>query len=163
MVFQHRVGNWQLLWQQIRYIAQLTSTYGIDVQTLPYIGIKLMDKRVLEHSISHRLANRLIHEQRPLLIWALNHQLVTLEESIINFSPYKGEGQIIKGPKAAFLHQVTTLEKAFGFHLFIHQFSLDREMKAFCHLLNQCRHYAIEHANGDPVNTVQITHDKPNN
>lgn len=155
LIFQHRVGQWQLLWSQIRYMAPLTSTRGIDVQTLPYIGIKLTDRSALEQCISNRLASRLIHEQRPLLIWALSHQLITLEESLINFSPYKGNKQLIKGPKAAFLHQVITLEKAFGFHLFIHQSSLDREISEFCHLLKQCRTYAADHANSKPIPTVK--------
>ncbi len=143
-IFIHKFGRWQLSWHEIAYIAPVTSISGIDSQELPYVGIKLKDEAILERLITHRLANRLIHEQRPLLIWALNHELLTLDQSLINFSPYQGVNGVIKGPRAGFLHQAKALKHAFGFKLFIHKSALDRELTEFCQLVKQCQRYALD-------------------
>lgn len=141
--FIHRCGTWSLNWNNISRISIPKAIYGIEEQKVPYIGIKLNNITPLAQNISVRLANRLIHEQKPLLIWAINHELLTFEETIMNFSPFRlDDSTLIKGPTAAFLHQMQVLEKAFGFHLFIPNTALDRELEAFRTLLIQCKCHA---------------------
>jgi len=141
--FIHHCGTWSLTWQNIQRISIPKTIYGLDENKVPYIGIKLYCITPLAKNISVRLANRLIHEQKSLLIWAINHELLTFDEIIMNFSPFKlDDATIIKGPTAAFLHQMLVLEKAFGFHLFISNTAIDRELELFCTLLKQCQQYA---------------------
>ncbi len=145
--YHHRYGEWQLNWQDIQRISLLNETLGIDQLQLPFVGIRLTAIATLATSISPRLANRLIHEQRPLLAMAIRLQLISFEQSQLNFSPFTlANGEKIKGPLAAFLHHSSVLHNALGYHLFIPESALDRELHEFCVLLNQCkqsaRHYS---------------------
>ncbi len=150
MDYCHRHGYWHLDWQQIQIISQVKETYGLIFLELPYIGIRLCDLDSLATQISPRLANRLIHEQKPLIAFAIMHQLLSLEQGQLNFSPYKLiSGKVVKGPLAAFLHHSKALYAGFGFHLFIPENNTDREIDEFCQLLKQCKsssaHYYQQH------------------
>lgn len=140
--YHHKYGHWQLQWQAIANISQVTETIAIERITLPYVGIRLHDINTLIDNISPRLASRLIHEQRPLVHFCISNKLATTEELIINFSPYKVDGKKITGPKAAFLHQANILKRALGFHLYIPQSALDRSCEDFIVLLRQCQENA---------------------
>lgn len=141
--YHHRYGNWTLTWQQIQSINTIKEIVGLSTVVLPYVGIRLKSLDSLAEQISPRLANRLIHEQRPLLIFSVQQQLLSFEEIQLNFTPYTlGSGKIIKGPLAAFLHHCQILQKGLGYHLYIPESSTDRELEAFCQLLKQCQHYA---------------------
>ncbi|KGJ91869.1 DUF2982 domain-containing protein [Colwellia psychrerythraea] len=138
--YQHSYGQWQLDWQQIQRISLMNETLGLTQIRLPYIGIRLIELSTLANTISPRLANRLIHEQRPLLALAIKLKFLTLEQSQINFSPFLlPSGEVLKGPLAAFMHHTSVLHKALGYHLFIPETALDRELNEFCSLLNQCK------------------------
>jgi hypothetical protein len=138
--YQHRFGQWQLNWQDIQRISLMNETLGINQLQLPFIGIRLTTITALAASISPRLANRLIHEQRPLLAIAIRLKLITFAQSQLNFSPFiLANGQIIKGPLAAFMHHSSVLHEALGYHLFIPESALDRDLNTFCVLLNQCK------------------------
>lgn len=138
--YKHNSGHWRLDWQQIQRIALVKESYGIEQLQLPYIGIKLCNFSSLAKQISPRLANRLIHEQRPLIAMAIKLQLLTFEQSQLNFSPYILTcGTKVKGPLAAFLHHSAMLYSAFGYHLFIPESALDRELSEFEQLLSQCK------------------------
>jgi hypothetical protein len=114
---------------------------------LPFVGIRLTAIATLATSISPRLANRLIHEQRPLLAIAIRLQLISFEQSQLNFSPFTlANGEKIKGPLAAFLHHSSVLHNALGYHLFIPESPLDRELNEFCVLLNQCKQSACHYS-----------------
>jgi hypothetical protein len=144
--YQHRYGQWQLSWRDIQRISLMNETLGVNQLQLPFIGVRLTTITTLATSISPRLANRLIHEQRPLLAMAIRLRLITFEQSQLNFSPFiLANGQVIKGPLAAFLHHSSVLHNALGYHLFIPESALDRQLNEFCVLLNQCkqsaRHY----------------------
>lgn len=143
-MFIHQYGSWEMPWEEIAYISPVSSVSGVQRDDLPYVGVRLKNVQVLENKIEHRLANKLIHEQRPLLIWALSHELISLEQSLINFDTYSGLNGTIKGPQAAFLHQTNELKQAFGFHLFIHKSALDRELSEFCQLVNTCQRYSLK-------------------
>jgi len=137
--YQHRYGRWQLEWRQIRRISLIYETYGIEQIQLPYIGIGLMQLSSLTNQISPRLANRLIHEQKPLLAFAIKQKLLTLEQCQLCFEPFElPSGELLKGPLAAFFHHCTVLQSAFGYQLFLPETALDRELIDFHRLLIQC-------------------------
>jgi len=144
--YHHRHGNWTLNWQQIQNINTIKEVVGLTTVALPYIGIQLKSVDALAEQISPRLANRLIHEQRPLLSFSVKQHLLSLEETQLNFNPFTLEsGKIIKGPLAAFLHHCQVLHKGLGYHLYIPESSTDREIDAFCQLLKQCQHYCANY------------------
>lgn len=144
--YQHRYGHWQIDWPDIQRISLINETYGLTNIQLPYIGIRLKQLPLLADHISPRLANRLIHEQKPLLAFAIKMHYLTIEESILNFDPFiLPSGEILKGPLAAFLHHSTVLNKALGFHLFLPETAIDRELNEFCTLLSQCMRSSTEY------------------
>lgn len=139
LTYHHKYGHWKIIWKNIRRIAQVKETVGIEYIELPYIGIKLESLMSIIDNISPRLASRLIHEQRPLIYFCLQHRLLTLEQVTINFSPFKFNDITIKGPVAAFLYQTSNLHKALGYHLYIPENSIDRPCQDFVDLLNNCK------------------------
>ena len=144
--YRHRHGNWSLEWQQIQNINTIKEIVGLSTIILPYVGIRLKSLDSLAEQISPRLANRLIHEQRPLMSFALMQNLISLEETQINFTPYSLEsGKIIKGPLAAFLYHCQILQKGLGYHLYIPESSTDREIDDFSQLLKQCQRYSTNY------------------
>jgi hypothetical protein len=137
--YNHRYGYWLFSWQQIQRISLIKETTGLAQIELPYLGIKLKDIDYLAKQISPRLANRLIHEQKPLISLAVIQGLLSLEESLLNFNSFTlSSGQIIKGPLAAFLYHCQALHNAFGFHIYLPESSTDRELNDFCYLLKSC-------------------------
>ncbi|WP_019030108.1 DUF2982 domain-containing protein [Colwellia piezophila] len=144
--YQHTHGHWQLDWHDVQRISLMHGTLGLTQIRLPYIGIRLLQLSTLAKNISPRLANRLIHEQRPLLAIAIRLEFITLEQSQLNFTSFElPGGEILKGPLAAFFHHTTVLEKAFGYHLFLPETALDRELDEFCRLLNQCMKSSVNY------------------
>jgi hypothetical protein len=144
--YQHRYGQWQVFWQEIQQISLMNETFGITQVQLPYIGIRLIELSTLAHQISPRLANRLIHEQKPLLACAIRLHFLTLEQAQLNFDVYiLPSGDILKGPLAAFMHHTTVLHKAFGYHLFLPETTLDRDLHDFYTLLTQCKNSSSEY------------------
>lgn len=138
--YQHIYGNWQLSWQQIHAINLIREVRGLDTITLPYIGIRLVNLDILTQQISPRLANRLIHEQQPLLKFAFVQKLLSLEQIQINFTPFTlRSGLQVSGPIAAFLHHCQSLQTALGYHLYLPETSMDRELNDFHQLLRQCK------------------------
>jgi hypothetical protein len=145
-IYAHRYGQWQLSWQQISYIKQVSETQGFEYHQLPYIGIRVKNIADIAANISPRLASRLIHEQKPLLAFCLRHHFITLEQATINFERFiifnnKNETHnttTITGPVAAFLHHSTTLQQALGYHLYLPESALDRDIDDFVGLLKNC-------------------------
>lgn len=144
--YQHRYGQWQINWSQIQRISLINETFGLNNVQLPYIGIRLLELSTLAAHISPRLANRLIHEQKPLLAFAIKMDFLTIEQSILNFDPFVlPSGEVLKGPLAAFLHHSTVLHKALGYHLFLPETAIDRELNEFCTLLTQCKRSSVDY------------------
>lgn len=144
--YQHNYGHWQLDWQNVQRISLIHGTLGLTQIRLPYIGIRLLQLATLANKISPRLANRLIHEQRPLLAFAIRLEFITLEQSQLNFTEFVlPSGEVLKGPLAAFFHHSSVLEKALGYHLFLPETALDRELDEFCLLLNQCMKSSVKY------------------
>lgn len=138
--YQHIYGNWQLSWRQIQAINPIREVCGLTTIYLPYIGIRLVNLETLAQQISPRLANRLIHEQQPLLKFAVVQQLLSLEQIQINFTPFTLQsGLNVSGPIGAFLHHCQSLQSALGYHLYLPETSMDRELNDFHQLLRQCQ------------------------
>lgn len=143
ITYLHRYGQWHISWQQIQRISLINETFGIERIQLPYIGISLCELSYLSSQISPRLANRLIHEQKPLLAFACKQQLLSPEQCQLCFEPFElPSGKLLKGPLAAFLHHSSLLHKAFGYHLFLPETAIDRELIDFNSLLIQCMNSA---------------------
>ncbi|WP_371372357.1 DUF2982 domain-containing protein [Thalassotalea aquiviva] len=143
--YRHRAGKWQLSWQNIVRIALPIADVSGQRTTLPYVGIKLRDVSYMATNITPRLANKLIHEQQPLVQLAVQNGFITLEQGMINFSPYVRGRQTFKGPIAAWLHRAEILAQAYGFHLFLPEDSFDRTRGEFLALLNQCKEHVNRH------------------
>ena len=139
----HRHGQWALPWQDIIRFGELKADVQGEHIQLPYVGIKLNNLDHIAKSISPRLANKLIHEQQELLILAIANKEVEFEGSLINFEPYTLNEVIYKGPIAAWLHRSEQLAKAYGYHLFLPESSLDRNLNSFLKLLKKCHDYTI--------------------
>jgi hypothetical protein len=138
--YQHIYGNWHLNWQQIQAINPIREVSGLTTISLPYIGIRLVNLETLTEQISPRLANRLIHEQQPLLKFAFVQQLLSLEQIQLNFTPFTLQtGLKVSGPIGAFLHHCQSLRSALGYHLYLPETSMDRELNDFHQLLKQCQ------------------------
>jgi hypothetical protein len=154
--YLHIYGKWQLNWSQIQTINPIREVSGLNTIYLPYIGIRLVDLDILVQQISPRLANRLIHEQQPLLKFAFVQQFLSLEQIQLNFSPFTLQSGIeVKGPIAAFLHHCQNLQSALGYHLYLPETSMDRKLNDFHQLLKQCQ-TASQHYNKD--STPILTH-----
>jgi hypothetical protein len=137
LTFHHRHGQWQFHWQQIRNIHGVSNTVGITREELNYVGITLSSIETIATCISLRLANRLIHEQKPLLHYCIKHQLIRFEQGMLNVAPYVlSGGEVIKGPMAAFLHHSAALHQALGAHIFIPANNLNSSIDDFVGLAN---------------------------
>jgi hypothetical protein len=152
--YQHKYGQWQLPWHDIVDIRQISESVWLEQINLPYVGIRLHQLTALIDNMSPRLASRLIHEHRPLIIFCVQHKLIEFEQGIINFSPFTLEKKAITGPRAAFLHQMMILKGALGYHLYLPESALDRDCQAFCQLLKSCQQNAKNYSqlHDDPTN-----------
>jgi len=140
VTYNHRYGNWHLKWRDIKNINIVSEAIGLQREKLPYVGIRLVDIDIISTNISVRLANRLIHQQKGLIVYGVLHQLMTIEQSQLNFQPFiLSNGEHIKGPIAAFLHQSEQLYQAFGYHLYLPADSFDRSIDEFTRLLKECK------------------------
>ena len=142
LYFYHRNGQWLLNWQDIVRIGQPSANNIFERIQLPYIGIKLKDIALIADNISPRLANKLIHEQRELLILAARNNEIKLESGLISFEPFTLNKKIYKGPIAAWLFRTEQLNQVYGYHLFLPQTSFDRDISQFLTLLKQCKAYS---------------------
>jgi hypothetical protein len=140
----HRYGQWRISWQNILRIDQINLTQGIEQLTLPYLGIKLKQLTAISEHISPRLANRLLHEQRELVMLCLQLKLIDYQQSHINFSPFALNNTMVSGPLAAWLHRSELLHQVLGFHLYIPCSALDRDSLDFIRLLRQCQQCAAD-------------------
>ncbi|MEO9509425.1 MAG: DUF2982 domain-containing protein [Nonlabens ulvanivorans] len=142
LCFYHRNGHWQLEWEKIVRFGQPSANTIFERINLPYIGIKLKDLAFIADNISPRLANKLIHEQRELLILAARNNEIKLESGLISFEPFTLHNKVYKGPIAAWLFRTEQLNQVYGYHLFLADSSFDRELDEFLKLLKQCKEYA---------------------
>ncbi|GHE95545.1 DUF2982 domain-containing protein [Thalassotalea profundi] len=137
--FIHRKGAWSLPWAVIKNARPVKNVSGIDTEELGYIGLSVTHISEIASRIPPRLANHLIHEQRPILLYCVSRGLLSIEEAVVNFNEFVVDQHSLKGPVAGFLHQCTLLHGVFGAHLFIPQTDIDRSMDEFSRLLLDCK------------------------
>ncbi len=120
LTYCHRQGQWTIAWQNIQQVYQPKFSHGLESKPIPYIGIRLIDNEAPTNSVSPRLANHLIHEQRGLMVLALQVQSVSWQETQMNFEPFTMKsGHVVKGPTAAWLHQMQILRLVYGCDLYV--------------------------------------------
>lgn len=141
IIYTHRSGRWQLPWQDIIRIGDIHIEVNGEYLQLPYLGIKLNNLENIASSISPRLANKLLHEQKELIFLAVKTQQIKLKSGLINFEPYQLNGVTYKGPVAAWLYRSEQLATAYGYHLYLPESSFDRDLPGFLNLLKQCLDY----------------------
>lgn len=145
ILYNHRKGHWQILWQDIIRVGDVKADVKGEHVQLPYVGIKLNSLENIAQNISPVLANKLLHEQQELLVLAIANDYVNTDDTFINFSPYVLNDITYRGPVAAWLHRSEHLAEAYGYHLFIPESSLDRDINEFFSLIKQCQQYVIRH------------------
>ena len=140
--YHHRDGQWQLPWQDIMRIGDINTEVNGEYLQLPYIGIKLNTLENIAKSISPRLANKLLHEQKELIYLAIKKHEIKLKNGLINFEPYQLNELTYKGPVAAWLYRTEQLFAAYGYHIYLPDSSCDRGLQEFLNLLRQCQDYS---------------------
>ncbi|SFD19888.1 DUF2982 domain-containing protein [Pseudoalteromonas denitrificans] len=120
LFYYHKQGQWSINWNNVLLIHQPKMSNNVENKNIGFIGIKLRSYDCETNNITPRLANHLLHEQKPLLILGYHSNNIEVEQTQINFSPFKtSNGQNITGPIAAWLHQMKILRKLYGFDLYI--------------------------------------------
>ncbi|WP_019614291.1 DUF2982 domain-containing protein [Psychromonas ossibalaenae] len=145
IVYVHRSGYWLLPWQDILRVGDVKADIEGEHKELPYLGIKLKNLENIAQNISPRLANKLLHEQQELLNLAAKNEEITFDDCLVNFDPYVLNDVTYQGPVAAWLHRSEQLATAYGYHLFLPDSSLDRDMSDFLSLLKECLEYCRYH------------------
>ncbi|GGB47910.1 hypothetical protein GCM10011502_21540 [Oceanisphaera marina] len=137
--FHHKIGGWSLHWSNIIRIDQARLHSGLNLEELPYIGIKIRDYDELLPLMTPRMVVHLLTEQRPLLAMALRHGAISryeLQEWLVEDSHYRSsKGQDYQGLAAMLGHRMTHLRDLYGYDLLIHESSLDRDAPEFVTLL----------------------------
>ena len=141
ITYCHRNGHWHLSWKDVTRIGDIKANILTEDKSLPYLGIRINNLEKIAENISPRLANKLLHEQKELLLLGGRNQEISLQSSAINFEPFTLNGVIYKGPVAAWLYRTEMLQKAYGYHLFLPESSFDRELNEFLSLLKDCQYY----------------------
>ncbi|MGS0682954.1 DUF2982 domain-containing protein [Shewanella sp. 125m-7] len=143
----HRRGQFDITWDNIQRLDQPRVSQGLEILTLPYIGIKLKKVSPVLECISLRLAAGLLTEQRPLLMTASaqDEDLSTLENQMVEeFSPFIEDNDRYKGVLAMFGHRCRILDTHLGYHLFISTDTIDRPANEFLVLLREYKQKSVE-------------------
>lgn len=151
IVYQHRFGRWTVDWNNIQRIDVPVIHVALQRTPLDLVGIKLKRYPPLLHSISPRLANNLLLEQRPLL---LQNKPEVMEENVSNYGAnlleddrFKDhDGQQFTGIQAMFANRMTKLRERLGYDLYLQASELDRPVNEFVTLLRQCQQQALQEA-----------------
>jgi hypothetical protein len=140
MIYYHRYGQWQVSWDNVMIIDQPKVTEGLETKELSYIGIKLRDADALAKTVSRRMANHMLQEQRDLYYLGCQLDGIDLFDRQINVKPFKiASGEKIIGPIGAWLHRIEMLRRIYGYDLYIPLNACDRSPQAFIELLKQCK------------------------
>ena len=140
----HRYGQWSVSWHTVQRIFVPSFHYQLERQDIPFIGIKLNQIEQIANQVFPRLASRLLHEQRAILVLAVQQGDITMEQAQLNFSPFKmTQGYELTGPIAAWMHQMHALHQAYGAHLFIPLNCIEQSSDELIKLLEQYRRASL--------------------
>ena len=139
LTYVHKYGQWSLPWQAIQRVGQPRVLQGLEHQTLSYVAIRLKDPHSIIGHITPRLANRLMLQQRPLLLLA-EQSCPTgqcYSASMLEDDEYRlPDGRRLHGLQAMFAHRQRKLREALGYDLFIETQDLAMPAERVIALLN---------------------------
>ncbi|MDP5291227.1 DUF2982 domain-containing protein [Oceanimonas sp. CHS3-5] len=143
--FHHRIGGWSLHWNNIVRIDQPRVNSGLDLVSLPYVGIKIRDYDEFLPLMTPRLIVHLLTEQRPLLAMGVRFGSIDrarLHDWLIEDTHYRSAGgHHYRGLAAMLGHRMSHLRELYGYDLLVHESNLDRDTPDFVQLL---RHYLTQ-------------------
>lgn len=142
IVYFHRQGQWCLDWSNIARV-DVPSVYNdMQQQALAVVGIRLHDYEPLLETMSPRLMNNMMMEQRSLLLQAVKEQMREdndFNDHLLEDDKFKSDtGKLYRGLQAMFANRMTKLRNSLGYDLFINVAELDRSTEEFVSLLRQC-------------------------
>ncbi|NHI00634.1 MULTISPECIES: DUF2982 domain-containing protein [Oceanimonas] len=140
--FHHRIGGWSLHWSNIIRVDQPRVNSGLELVSLPYVGIKIRNYDEFLPLMTPRLIVHLLTEQRPLLAMGVRHGAIDrarLQDWLIEDNHYRSAaGRHYHGLAAMLGHRMSHLRELYGYDLLVHESNLDRDSADFVQLL---RHY----------------------
>lgn len=143
IIYYHRLGQWQTHWSNIARID--VPQIHIDLEYLPLavVGIRLRSYEPLLNSMSPRLMNNMMLEQRSLLLQALKgqkEQNSEFDDHLLEADKFTSEdGKVYRGLQAMFANRMSKLRNSLGYDIFINAAELDRPPTEFVTLLRQCQ------------------------
>ncbi|MBO1254653.1 DUF2982 domain-containing protein [Alteromonas sp. 5E99-2] len=142
ITYHHRLGLWQVAWDDIVRFDQPTVTHGIEYKKLDVVGVKISNYEGFLKSISPRLATHLLMEQRPLLFQAPDRACTSgscAGDDILHHTKFTlPSGKVLTGVQAMLANRMKQLRDTLGYDIFISASELDREPAAFIGLLREC-------------------------
>ncbi|MBC3767888.1 DUF2982 domain-containing protein [Neptunicella marina] len=145
LCYQHQYGQWQIHWLDIQRIDQPKFHDGLHSQELNYIGIRLKHPTNVLTTISLRLANNLMLQQRPLLLMGDDSECASgncYASNLIENDHFDDkQGNVFKGVQAMFANRMQRLRKNLGYDLYIDASEFDRPIKEMLVLLRNCQQH----------------------
>lgn len=139
MQYHHRVGSVAFEWHQVLRFGVPNISQGIDLQPLPFVGVKFVAYEEVIESMPLRLVRKLLTEQRSLL-WCAQQSgcAVCADDLVLPDSQFKTkDGRIIKGLRGMLANQWQVLAENLGYHLYLPHEAMDRSVDDFVILLKQ--------------------------
>ncbi|MCY7295325.1 DUF2982 domain-containing protein [Alteromonas sp. a30] len=144
--YHHRHGGWLLNWNNIARIDTPKVYRNMQHEPLAMVGIRIKDYDEFLGSISPRLMNNILVEQRALLVQTFKEQYKAGDASLDQYSDYLIEdtaftsekGRKYTGLQAMFANRMQRLREGLGYDIYISVTELDRSADAFVGLLKQC-------------------------
>jgi len=141
--YTHRLGKWQLAWNNVQRVGQPRVLRGIEHKDLEMIGLRINDYHAFISTISPRLATHLLMEQRPLLLQSMDKDCATgmcsgngfLEDTRFTLP----SGKVLTGVQAMLANRMHQLRQGLGFDIYLAGTELDREPQQFVTLLKECQ------------------------
>ncbi|MCW8109763.1 DUF2982 domain-containing protein [Alteromonas ponticola] len=139
----HRLGKWQLNWDNVQRVDCPRIRRGIEHQELEAVGFKLKDYAPFLRDISPRLATHILMEQRPLLMQQDDDNCQTgmcYGNEMFDDKPVMlANGEQLTGVKAMLANRMSQLRARLGFDVYISTADLDRSAAEFVTFLKQCQ------------------------
>lgn len=144
VVYNHRLGSWQLSWKNILSVNQPRVLRGLDHDYLQMIGFKIGDYKGFIQSISPRLAMHILLEQRPLLGHTNDKDctsgMCNGANALLEDTQFKLQnGELLTGVQAMLANRMQQLRKGLGYDVFLSANELDRDPMQFVELIKECK------------------------
>ncbi|NDV92094.1 DUF2982 domain-containing protein [Alteromonas sp. 345S023] len=143
IVYRHRLGNWQIDWDNLQRAGCPRIRQGLTHVELETVGFKLTDYSNFLHSISPRLATHLLMEQRPLLLQNTDENCASgncYEQTMFDDNHFKlSDGTVLTGVKAMLANRMVELRRRLGFDVYIATSDIDRTPGEFAAFIAQCQ------------------------